>query len=353
MQKVHYIGAGLIIMAGLLLLAPFRYAYTVDATGKIMPARQWVLQRNADGAVAGVLYDHARGMVERYTIAQPERGDAGDFALAPGMATYRHIGAGDTVGRFSSSAVAWRLSQLEGELAAARADLIAGEAGEKAEVVTAARHALALAEREAAEQRRLLERQRALLAAELVSPQELEAIETAAEVAALREQIARAELARVESGLRPEDLAALRARIAALEGEVAVLKERVGRFALTSPLSGRITPAFSMDTLLIVADTTARVVLLPVRAGERPMIKPGQRVDIAGPFPGGSAAGTIRHLDPAVKTIGGHEVVFATVSVDDGGGDWPDGAMVRCTIHCRDLTLWQHVRQTPRSITIN
>ena len=353
MQKRHITILVITALALLLLLLPIRFSYTIHVPGKVLPVREWLLQRSPDGNLAAVRYSYLDGMVEDYQTVQVERGDAGQFSVYPAIQAYRHIERGDTVGIFYSNEAERRLQELRGELQTARSLLAVNAAGEKPGIIEAARQQVGLAERRAREQRRIFQRQKGLHEQELVSLQELDAAQTASEVADLQEQIARAALQNASSGAKPEQIAYLQTRVAVLQKEIAVLKKRSEQFTLVSPMAGIVSPTFSRDTLILISDTTQQVILLPVRLAERAMITRDQTIDIQGGTSQGEMTARIVHIDHQVRRINGEEMLFVTALVADARRPLAPGSIVRGAIHCAGMTLWEYLRQSARSITIN
>ena len=66
--------AVLLAIAALFLL-PIELPYSVEAPGRIMPLKEWVLVRGRDGAVIATLYDHVQGSIESYAVTDIDRGD--------------------------------------------------------------------------------------------------------------------------------------------------------------------------------------------------------------------------------------------------------------------------------------
>jgi HlyD family secretion protein len=144
------------------------------------------------------------------------------------------IEAGQPVARLESTEVALR----EAEVRSFAAELDALEAGSRPQEIAVARagvrHAEAEVQRAAAE----FERQRDLLAREVVSRQVYDQAE--AEYAVARSQLeeAQEQLKLVEEGPRQEEIARARARLEQAEQSLAIARTRLGYATLASPISG-------------------------------------------------------------------------------------------------------------------
>ncbi len=350
------VASGLIVGLAALLLAPVELPDRVEGMGRVMPAQEWTLVRTASGAVTATLRDHRTGAVSTTFAAEPARGDAVRFELGP-AASQEAVSAGEAVGTVASGEAALRLSAVRGEIEQAEAELRLSGTGAKPEVVAAAVQGVRQAEAEAETRRAdvaraeaTAARQRDLFASGLASAQALEDAEAAVRLAEARRASAQAQRATAEarvrvaaSGERPEQGAVVQARIGALEREARSLQRREEMGTLVSPISGRVGRVFSPDTLLLVADTSAYHVLLPVRWSDRDRVRVGSTVALK--VASGETAARVTDVREAAAPRAGQAYLIATAEVVSGAEHLVPGLLVACAVEARPITALQHVRR--------
>ena len=348
-----------VVLVGLvaLLLAPVELPDRVAGMGRVMPAQEWVLVRTASGAVTATLRDHRTGAVQTTFAAEPARGDAVRFELGP-AASQEAVEQGEVVGTVASGEAALRLAAVRGQIEQAEAELRLSGAGSKPEVIAAAQGEVRRAEAEVgraeAEEARAeatAARQRELLAGGLTSEQALEEAEAAVQlaragVASARARVgaARARVRVAETGTRPEEAAVVRARIGALEREAESLAQREALGTLVAPIGGRVHRVFSPDTLLLVADTSAYRVLVPVRWSDRERVKVGSQVvlDAGGDAPPLAEVVDVRE---AAAPEAGQAYLVATAEVRTGHARLVPGLLVPVRIEAEPRTPLAHARR--------
>ncbi|OZC02045.1 HlyD family secretion protein [Rubricoccus marinus] len=357
------VASGLAVAAIALVFAPVELPDRVEGVGRVLPAQEWVLVRTASGAVTATLRDHRTGAVSTTFAAEPARGDAVRFELGP-AASQEAVEAGENVGMLASGEAALRLAAVRGEIEQAEAELRRTGAGAKPEVVEAARRGVreaeaerGQAEAEVARAKATAERQRNLFADGLTSAQALDDAEAAVRLAEARRASAQAQRATAEarvqvatSGERPEEAGVVRARIGALEREARSLLEREQMGTLVSPISGRVGRVFSPDTLLLVADTSAYHVLLPVRWTDRDRVRAGRTVVLK--TASGEAPPLARIVDvrEAAAPRAGQAYLVATAEVVSGAEHLVPGLLVACAVESAPMTPLQHVQRALRDL---
>ena len=338
------VASGLAVVVLALVFAPVELPDRVDGVGRVLPAQEWVLVRTVTGAVTATLRDHRTGAVSTTFAAEPARGDAVRFELGP-AASQEAVEAGEAVGTVASGEAALRLSAVRGEIEQAEAELRLSGTGAKPEIVAAARQEVRQAEAERARASTVAARQRQLFAGGLTSEQALEQAEGAVLLAEALVASAEAQVLVATSGGRPEEAEVVRARIAALEREARSLVQRERMGTLVSPISGRVGRVFSPDTLLIVADTSAYHVLLPVRWTDRDRVRVGSAVTLR--TASGEAAPEARVVDvrEAAAPRAGQAYLVATAEVVSGAEHLVPGLLVGCVVESTPMTPLEHVRR--------
>ncbi len=325
------------------IFIPIKVGYSVDAPGKIVAAREWVVARGTDGRLLSTVLDHKRGMHENYSVAQFERGDAVQFSLKRHIASGVAVAAGDTVGSIYSNDFEREYVELKGLLTEARANLDYLRTGEKQAVVEEARRNLELARKQAEEQEKVFQRVRGLHERNLISKEEFEITAGERELNEIRVMIAQAQLQRVQSGAKSEEVELIKARIEALEQQLQTLRKRAEQFTLVSPVSGIAQQVFSGDTILVLQDTTELILKMPIPWRQRRYVAAGQAVKLSAPDVNGEPAGSLLKIDQSVHNLGGVPVLFATASIDAYHPDLAPGLMLECSIACEPVKPRQYV----------
>ncbi|MEW6752926.1 MAG: HlyD family efflux transporter periplasmic adaptor subunit [Candidatus Latescibacterota bacterium] len=342
----------LVLLGSVLLATVVGYAavrplpYRLQGPGLVLPCREWVLTCGPEGQFAATLHDHAKGTVEASRVATFARGDRVAFQRAAPLRAGAPVVAGDTVGRLWSSELELQQITLQGELAAELAALARDQAGDRPAQIRLAELGVRRAEEEQAQQHRRVERMQRLLGRNAVSATDLE---EAVNLLALHEvemERAAAALGLARSPERSGELDWRRARIQALERQLETLGRWVAETQLVTPLSGRVAGAPSGDTLAVVQDTSAYLVLIPVRWEERGSLALGQRVEVAVGPGQGPAVARIASVGRTAHMASGRAYLAVRALVEEGGEALLPGLVVRCSLCASPLVGWEYLRRS-------
>ena len=346
MKRFWHISLATIIATLALVPGCLDLPCTIQTPGKVVPRHEWVLMRGPDGQLVSTLSDHLRGRAESFSVADIERGDRAHFQLHPSLSAGTALAAGDPVGQTFSSELERQLTELRGQLAVELASLSLAQTGEKESVVRAARLGLDQARVQAAQQRKEVVRLQALYDRDLVATADLEIAATALEVDEIQIDIAAAQLQTALTGARKQEVERIRARIAALQGEIGVLAQRQKTATLRAPLSGRFVGALSGDTLAVIQDTTAYVVLLPVSWKDRHQVTLAQPVEVRTDDSSEPLTGRIETLDRiAHAALDGRQFLNARALVEQAAADLVPGLLVHCSISCPPVDILEYLRR--------
>lgn len=344
-HPVLILGA-LALSCAVLFLLPIRVPWNVTVPGRIACSHEWMVTVNTDGGIVAALVDHSSGVMRQYSVAQFDRGDAYRFTLQRPVRDGSWVREGDTVGRVASSTLEWELARLKGELADARATVAVTSSGEKQSLVEEAKKAVESARHRAAYFSATLARQKELAEKGLIARQEYELAERQSATAAADIAMAEARLHSVSTGAKPEEQELAHVRVRSLADEIAALERRRNAGLLLSPIAGILAGNISPDTLAVVADTSAYVLLMPILLRDRSMVRENQRVRLTVAETGDVAEAFITAVDGNIRTHDGRQVVVATARVDRTPLPNPNGMYVRCTVECAPVTLWEYARRT-------
>jgi hypothetical protein len=338
---------GAAVPASLLLLfaLPIRIPYSVKAPGKILPAKEWIVVKGADGQVMTMLVDHVRGVTANYAVSSFERSDALQFTLRDALATGAAVAALDTVGYAYSSDTEQQLARLRGELAAAQAALALNSSGEKEAIVEEARQQVAQATTRAEEFQKTLRRQKTLYENRLISQDDFDAVQAQANLHAIAIAIAQARLQAVQSGAKKEQIELAHAHTRALQEEIEVVQQRAASLALVSPMGGVVRRAFFGDTLLVIADTSSYIVLMPVRVREGLYLAPRQPVFLRSRDVFNLPQAELLHVETAASVLQGKPVLPVTAALHAETSEVVPGLVVQCTIRCDGVSPAEYLKR--------
>ncbi len=349
LKRYRNISIAAILLLTVILVIPVKVGYSIKTPGKLLAAREWVVTRGTDGRLISTLVDHRRGVNENYSVSQFERGDAVQFRFRPFVAAGVGIARGDTVGSIYSNDFERQYIELEGALAQANATLELLLSGEKQSVVQEASRSLEFARKQEEEQKKVFARVKGLYERDLISKEEFELAAGEKELDGIKVMIAEAQLQKVQSGAKSEEVGLVRARIQALGQEIGTLTKRMAQFTLVSPISGITLHVYSGDTVLVVQDTTELLLKMPVNWRQRKFVLSDQTVKLRGPDMDDEPNGKLVTVDKAVHNLGGRPVVIATAVVERYHPELVPGLILSCSIACDPILPREYLTRMVKS----
>jgi hypothetical protein len=294
MPKRTFTWLSIFIVIGTLLVL-FGVNPTMSFTTKtkviIHPAEEWELMRTIDGNLISVHKNHIKNYIKDYSITEFQRGDAVQFILKPELFNKADIKKGDTIGFVYSNEEQRRLIQLQGQLKILDAELEFHTTGQKPEDVEFAERNLALAEQELETQKKLMARSNDLIKDQVISKEQYDLDLNELKVKELNVQVAKARLASVDTGEKPEMEKLVRSKIKAISMEMDQIQSRLNLFTVLAPISGRIsidhgsllpqltTP--TSETIVKIISKDRPIGLMPIRTTQRDAIGQGAEVHLS------------------------------------------------------------------------
>ena len=334
----------IILAAASAFYFPLKIPYSVETFGRVMPLRELLLTRAANG-LQSALKNNKTGALEAFSAFNFERGDPIEFELHSSIYPGRSIAVGDTLGLLLSDENRRRLVRLENDLGMARAALAALRAGEKTAVIESARQQLVYAETQLAQQKNKMARIKPLIEGNHLSQEELEIEENLLHLYAVEVDIAKAQLAAVQTGVKTQQLEQSAEQVAGFERELDLLLHRLQDLHVLSPMAGQVATFFSPDTLMAVRDTAEYILALPLRWREFRSVVQGQKVQISLPDGTEVLAGSIARKTDLVATLNGEQVFVALASVPRRTDMLIPGLLVPCKIPGEDIDLLEYLRR--------
>jgi hypothetical protein len=335
--------AAVFVAAVVVLILPIEIPNTVDTYGKVLPAKEWVLLRGDNGMIVSVLRDNASGVVRQYNVMQLERGEALSFSTADFTASSA-VRKGDTVAWTTSTDLEVTLATLRGALAVAEAALEAAKTGQKTSLVEEAERNLAYSRKAVEEQEALHRRQAELHAKHMVSDEAYELSKDRLELLRINVTIAEAQLAAVATGARPAEIRQRVEEITAIRGELNAVVKRSTFSSHIAPISGKLTFSRAADTLLIVEDTTARLLFMPVPLRDLAFLSKGAAVQFSSGETDARGEAVTLTTDGDVQYVEGHAMRLLSARVTRCSSAPPRGLITACSIALRPLTLASYLQ---------
>lgn len=301
--------------------------------------------RDGNGTLNGSILDHREGATESYSVKRFERGDNMQFRLHPAAQTATHIAAGDTIGQLYSNDAMRQIAELTGDLGSRLAALRFAQAGDKPALVERARKELERAEARLEGHRNVMARTETLYTQQLISAQELEAVRSQDLVYKADVAIAQALLDARETGESQERLAVSEAKVRELQGQLDVLQTRIDQFTITAPFAGEVARYPYSDTLFVLRDPTAFVVIMPVESADHHLIQPDQDVHFRVPGIEDAVVGTVYRSGNTVHQLNNQQVLIATAVISEPVAGLHPGMMVDAAVEAGSLGLMDYIKR--------
>ena len=327
------------VVTFLLILIFVKVSFRIKSPGQILPIKEWLLTRSADGNFIQTLINHQFNVIEEYRVVQIERGDVIQFQLNPRVYQKGIITRGDTVGIFSSNELERELARLRGELEVENSTLDFYLSGEKPSIIEEAKQRLEYARKNVEEQEKIYQRQKDLYQKGLISQQEYELIQSALELYKIEVNRAQAQLSVVTSGAKESQIKFSQNRIQALQDEITTLKNRLNHFTITAPISGKLVHSNTSDTVLIILDTTSFVIKMAIKIQNLEDTDHDSRVNIHLLDSDLNIITKLSNLDNAVHLINGRQVVYGTAFIDSQKTMIHPGSLTECSIEGHRISL--------------
>ncbi|MFC1528923.1 HlyD family secretion protein, partial [Candidatus Latescibacterota bacterium] len=332
---------------------PGKIPYSVKVVGRVLPSKQWIVNRDQNGQFSAILYDHLYEAVESYLFTEFERGDPVRFRIHPSIISGAQITRGDTVAWINSSELEREIVRLSGELRTQKALLRMAETGEKESLVEEAKKQIEHARSEYEEQQKIVERQKQLFETKFIPYQDYEIALSTLKLFSVNIEIAEAQLRTVQTGVKQEEIRMISSHITALEHEIETLLDRKENYTITSPITGMVLDTSVMDTAVLdanarenlvnISDISTYIVIIPMQLRVIEHVFTGQQVEFEIQGIRSPNKGIIARLGNVVRIMRDEQVIIATASLEGNGEPLLPGTVARCSIICEPITLYEYL----------
>ncbi len=298
----------------------------------------------------GTLFDHHIGTISKFSVTQFERGDIINFSLRPSISAGAFVFENDTIGTIYSNNIEREFVNLNSELKIAQALFNLNRKGEKKAIVRASEERYRYNLQKIEEHKKILSRIRQLYEVGLTTKEDYEIALGKLNLFSIDASIARAQLNATKTGVKAEELNLLRTRIETLEDKLLSLQKRSESFTITSQISGKITRVFSKDTLLMITDTSAYIVFIPVEWNQKNYLRKGQNVELMLNGIQKVLTGKLAMIDHSVNIINGKQMVFVSAIIAEYDSNIIPGMMIRSKIYCEPVTIVEYIKRSLQTV---
>lgn len=341
-ELIFWVGIFFILVVVLLLL-PVKIPYSINTPGKILPIREWIVIKGTDGRLITQLKNNQFGTIDNYSVSQFERGDAVRFKLKSNIISGTYVSMNDTIAAIYSNEIERQYIRLRGELGVAMASLEVNNTGEKNSVINEEKNLLEYRKEQREESQKQFDRTEALFSKNLVSQEDYEIAKSTNELNKINVRISESHLQSLVTGSKPEQLDYIKAEISSLKNQISVLQKRFEHYTLVSPVNGIVNQLYSGDTILVISDTSAYVIISPVKWEERNYIALNQKVLIKVPDSRFSYGAKIIRSKNEVQLLNRKQVFLITSLLSNKTDEIFYGLLVNCSIQCNAVSPLEYI----------
>ncbi|MBN1407273.1 MAG: hypothetical protein JW956_05770 [Calditrichaceae bacterium] len=337
----YIIGAVLTIIV---LLLPIKITNHIKSEAKIIPAREWILQKLEDGSIQIIDKDYQKNLVHSISAYQVVRGDFVEFKMNEELANRNKIFKNEIIGTIESISTERELANLKRDLNEAESYLRMSKTGEKETAITMAREIVNKSKIQLENQNIIADRKKKLFEKNIISQEEYEIEKNLADLYKYELLEAEANLANLKAGAKPEEIALYQDMVQATRQEIQHIYDLKEKFTLRAPLDGQLYRIFSTDTLLIIGDTLS-VAVIPVRSDDMNRIQIGQTftLNLQLDETGSNPMGTIINVNKITEYIDQRATVLITGRISDSIRNLPLNAVLGCTIKTESVLLRDYI----------
>jgi hypothetical protein len=351
-KKVLFISIFLLLVL-LLRFVPFKVHYTIYATGKVFSLSEWTLGRTTDGRIISTLKNNEFDQISNYGGREFLRGDLFDFTVDPLFSEKNYIQKGDLIARLYSNEIGYQLTKLEADLAVEEANYNVFATGEKPEVIKEAEENKKLAIEKYDIQKKLFDRKLKLYRDSLISRQDYEMAQNGLEVCKIGVELSQAQLLKLNSGDKKQQLEYVQSKIAALQTQISLLKKRMEQFEVRAPFGGMLQhkkgALSTVDVIANILDTSTYVIITPVQYKEIPYMQVGCPTEFQMFHTNNFMTGKVTRVDNVIQVVGGRQSVYVTSRIDKKLNGVLPGLLTQTSIDCGEITLWDYFKRVMSS----
>ncbi|RPI02322.1 MAG: hypothetical protein EHM72_04500, partial [Calditrichaeota bacterium] len=273
------IGFWILIVVTVLVVLSLIVRFNEKITGpaRIASQYEWTIVHLEQDKLSTLLKSNGLIQKQQVELFHLSRPDYITFSLKDGLTIGQSLNQGELVAQFISLEDQYRITNLQGDLAQARAQLSAQSTGLKRAQQEEADQELQFSKAQLAAYRPIVERQRELYNKQVISRQELEITEAQNQLYEIEVALREAGLRSARSGEKSELLSIIQTQITAAASELSLLNSKAAASMIHAPFSGiLVQPVDSLGEKLHLCKNDTFVVQMPVDAAHIHSVKAGQ-----------------------------------------------------------------------------
>ncbi len=325
--------------------------FTLESVAKVLPVRQWILLKATDGSLSATLHDYRSGAVTNAETFHFDRGDMVQMKFSGqsemDSANTPFLKTGQVVASISSNRLGEQLTTLKNQLAVEQANLGVVATGQKKQLINQLEEEINLAKEDLKLKKKTLDRARQLLADGLIAQVELEQAENAHDEAIILVKVSERALSVGATGEKQEAVSLATSKIESLKQQIAFLEEKQSRYLITTPFDGKVRFETTLEgDRLLLEDTSASILLIPVRLRDSRFVQPGQEIELQLVDNETVFTAAVLEVSSRVELLGREQVV--TVKALTQQKNLPSGMPIRCRIRCGQVRIAEFLKRSVR-----
>jgi hypothetical protein len=343
----RYSGIIVLLLLAAVVFAPIDVPYTIESVAKALPLQEWVFRKTPAGVISTTLHDHRSGLVKNVEGYQFDRGDLIEVQFNGGWKSGKGVKAGETVASISSNRLDEQLVRLKSQLAVERASREVVASGQKKQLLTQLHEEINLAKEDLRLRKLNLDRAEKLYRDGVVALTDFETAENAFNESMVKVKVAERALEAGASGAKTEALSLAASRIKSLEEEIAFLEDKQGKYVISAPFDGRVRfEATPGGESLVLEDTSATVLLIPVKVRDSRFVKPGQTIVLELLDTEATIEAKVLDLGDRVEVLNFEQVVLVKAIVLKDKDLLTSGMPIRCRIRCGNVRVAEFLKRS-------
>lgn len=336
----RYSGIILLILLVASVFAPIDVPFTIESVAKALPVQQWILIKNPDGSLSGALHQHRTGAIIKAESFEFDRGDVVNMQFVSGP-----VKTGEPLVTISSNRLGEQLVTLRNQLAIEQANLDVVATGEKQELILQLKQEINLAKADLALRQKMLDRARQTYSEGLISLQELEIAENAFNESEVQVRVAEEALRVADTGQKVETRTLAASRIASLKRQIEFLENKENQYVIPAPFDGNVRFEQTIDgDRLLLEDTTATVLFIPVRLKDARFVEPGQDITLTWVDQSRVFHSQVLEVSSRVELLNTDQVISVKALTQEK--NLPTGMPIRCRINCGKVRVAEFLKRS-------
>ncbi|MFH0733523.1 MAG: hypothetical protein V1773_03000 [bacterium] len=328
----------------IIILSDVKFPHSLNIFSQINPSEKWIICKGTDGQLISSVINYKTGLTTNFGVTQFQRGESMVFNLSPDLLFKNRLHSGDTVGYFNSSYVDEKIAEITGNWNVAKAEFIENKAGEKKPIVEEYIKRIELAKIQLEQEKNICLRTEQLYKKGYSSLENYQIELAKVKQLETEIEINKSILDSRKTGAKPESLSLLEEQIKSYETNLNVLKKRVEKFILVSPIDGEINRTFLQDTILSVINLKEVVIKFPLKLNYSNDIIEGDIVKINLNNVDDIIEGKVLSVSKEVKMLHYEQVLCVSILVDNSNGKLFSGMISEGSIILKPINALQQLK---------